>query len=191
MKKRMLCAATMLCFALALPVQAAEEKSASISIIGGADGPTSIFLAGKLDGEDSEEVQDVAAQNLYALKTEYIGDNTAVISIVTELAVSGYLPPENNTYIIQSEEEPYSLTISYEEELGENTDEIFLKMMDSGNILLALVENLSEIEFTFPVSKGDEVSIYTLYWDIEAANTSLNGDVKEYGESLEKFMELL
>lgn len=190
MLRKVLCAGMLLCAVWTVAVQA-EEEAESISIIGGADGPTSIFLAGKLGGEDAEEVQDDAAQNLYALKTKYVGDNTAVISIVTELAVNGYLPPQNNTYIIQSEEEPYGLTISYEEELSEETDEIFLKMMDSGNILLALIENLSKIEFTFPVSKGEEVSTYTLYWDTEAANTSLNGDVKEYGESLEKFSELI
>ena len=31
-----------------------EEDGTSISIIGGADGPTSIFLAGKIGGNDSE-----------------------------------------------------------------------------------------------------------------------------------------
>ena len=30
-----------------------EDEGASVSVIGGADGPTSIFLAGKLGGEDS------------------------------------------------------------------------------------------------------------------------------------------
>lgn len=191
MKKGLLGIFVFLCCGLTAAVQAKEEEAASISIIGGADGPTSIFLAGKLGDDDAEKTQDVAAQNLYELKTKYIGNNVSVVSIVSELTVLGYLPAVNNSYIIQSEEEPYGLTISYEEELGEDIDETFLKMMDSGNIMLALIENLSEIEFTFPVSKGGESSTYTLYWDTEAANTSLNGDVKEYGESLEKFSELI
>ena len=29
-----------------------DEKDASVSVIGGADGPTSVFIAGKIGGED-------------------------------------------------------------------------------------------------------------------------------------------
>lgn len=39
--------------AIALSVILKMKKSASISIIGGADGPTSIFLAGKVGGNFS------------------------------------------------------------------------------------------------------------------------------------------
>lgn len=81
MKKGLLGIFVLLCCGLSATVQAKEEEAASISIIGGADGPTSIFLAGKLGDDDSEKTQDVAAQNLYELKTKYIGNNVSVVSI--------------------------------------------------------------------------------------------------------------
>ncbi len=95
-----------------MPAQASDTGE-SISIIGGADGPTSIFLAGKLGDGSEEETGGLQISRLYELKTQSAGDD-----------------------------------------------------QDSES--------------------------YTIYWNIKAANESLpEGDVKAYGESVDKLKELL
>lgn len=195
MKKKILCMGLSMSILAAVPVQAKEsEDAASISIIGGADGPTSIFVAGKLgDGlsEDSEE----AAEELYALKTEYVGNASAVGSLIVKLTEMNYLPlSKGTTFEILSEEEPYGLRISLENEQTEKKkEETDRTLNDCGTLLLALIDNLSEVQFTYPVvnSADGEVSEYTLSWDLDDAEEYLGGNVKDYGADLEAFQELV
>lgn len=51
-----------------------DEESASNAIIGGADGPTSIFLAGKLGGTDGPVNREDEIRKLYNLKTAMAED---------------------------------------------------------------------------------------------------------------------
>ena len=100
------------------PVQTQASMSADerISIIGGADGPTSIFFAGKLGDyeEDSfvDELMETMIEMLCGLKT-------------------------------QSSEDGAVLTLEFEDTLL-TVNEILdgRKLPDCGNILLALVEDL-------------------------------------------------
>lgn len=208
MKRKICCLVIIISMLAAAQVQANEkEDSASISIIGGADGPTSIFLAGKLEEEPSEEGEH-AAEDLYALKTEYVGDASAIGFLIAELTETGYLlQSKGTTFEILSEKEPYGLRILFEEE-PEDRDAADQRLMDGGTIMLALVDNLSEIEFIYPLGsqedsggrpaadsegetgEGGDVS-YTLYWDLESAEAYLGRNVKDYGKSLEMFQELI
>ncbi len=171
---------------LALSVLCAQaEEPADISIIGGADGPTSIFLAGKLSDRDTKD----AAQRLYALKTAYVGDAPAVGAILTELSELGYFPSAGFSLEIHSDQEPYGLTVSFTE-APQDLLTAECSLANAGNLLLALIENLSEAEFTYPV-EGQETPAH-LYVNLETAKLALDGgDVREYGKSPETFAELL
>lgn len=52
-----------------------NEKGKSVSVIGGSDGPTSVFIAGKLAGEDSVSYESISmeeAKVIFAEKGDYI-----------------------------------------------------------------------------------------------------------------------
>ena len=62
------------------------DNGTSISIIGGADGPTSIFLAGKVGGEDSNDKAD-AEQEICKMQIEIqIGDKCMVAELESNVA---------------------------------------------------------------------------------------------------------
>ena len=62
------------------------DNGTSISIIGGADGPTSIFLAGKVGGEDSNDKAD-AEQEISKMQIEIqIGDKCMVAELESNVA---------------------------------------------------------------------------------------------------------
>ena len=79
-------------------------------------------------------------------------------------------------------------------------------MTDCGNLLLALIDNLSEVQFTYPTELGTGMTLktdaemnttangecLTVCWDLKASEANLRGnDVKKYGESREILAALL
>lgn len=72
----------------------------------------------------------------------------------------------------------------------EDRDDAMLRLSDAGNLLLALIDNLSEVRFTYP---GEDDSSITLYWNLEAADASLpdGENIKSYGQSPDKLAVLL
>lgn len=193
MKRKIFFMGMLGCILAAVQVQAeVSEDASAISIIGGADGPTSIFFAGKLSNESSKDQEEVI-EEIYALKTEYVGDASAVGSLVMRLTEEEYLPLTKNTsFEILSDEEPYGLIIRLGEETKDR-EETEQKLTEGGTILLALIDNLSEIQFTYPfheASDGEEKE-YTVNWDLKAAEEYLGQNVKDYGESQEAFQELI
>lgn len=52
--------------------------------------------------------------------------------------------------------------IQFEDSLPD-TDETVLKLSDCGNIILALVDELSEVRFIYPVEREEKMQV-TLYW---------------------------
>ena len=182
------------------PVQTQASMSADerISIIGGADGPTSIFFAGKLGDheEDSlvDESMETMIETLYGLKTQSSEDAQAIGSIIFELFVMNLVPKTDVTHYVEKTEDGAVLTLEFEDTFL-TVDEILdeRKLPACGNILLALVEDLSEVRFICPAEEKEDngpVSV-TLYWDIEAADASLpEGDVKSYRKTLSAFKKL-
>lgn len=166
-----------------------DEEPASNAIIGGADEPTSIFLAGKSTGADGTINREDEIKKLYNLRDAKAEDVQTVGNIITELFKIGMMPENGMSCSAERGDEGIYLDIQFEDSLPD-TDETVLKLSDCGNIILALVDELSEIRFTYPVER-EEKMLFTLYWDKQAAkNSLLEGDVKEYGKSLDKFFEL-
>lgn len=175
-------------------VNVKAEKLAEISIIGGADGPTAVFFAGKLGNDEAEnhieeDGTEEEAEILYEMKTKYVGNASAVGALITELADQGYIPAEKFTFEIRSEKEPYGLTVKLAEELTED-DSSERKLVDCGHLLLALIENLSEVEFSWPL-EGEDAPFH-MYINQVTAKQSLDGnDVKEFGKTPEKIADLM
>ena len=52
-----------------------DEKCASVSVIGGADGPTSVFIAGKVGGSEMADYKTITmkdAKTIFAAKGDYL-----------------------------------------------------------------------------------------------------------------------
>lgn len=130
-----------------------------------------------------------AAENLYDTRCPYVGDAPAVGRILAQMAEAGYLPSRDFTFEIRSEAEPYGLMIHFNEELADR-DMVIQQLTESGNILLALIDNLSKVEYSFTDSEDTSVVVY-VYCDVKIADHNLKGSVKEYGTSPDKFSELL
>lgn len=63
-----------------------ENEGTSVSIIGGADGPTSVFLAGKIEGNDSESEETSEEINKMQIEIQ-IGDTIMVAELENNDAV--------------------------------------------------------------------------------------------------------
>ena len=69
-----------------------DEESASNAIIGGADEPTSIFLAGKSGSADGTINREDEIRNLYGLRAAKAEDVQTVGNIITGLSKIGMMP---------------------------------------------------------------------------------------------------
>lgn len=165
-----------------------DEESEPMAIIGGADEPTSIVLDG-ISGDENEAVnREKQIRNFYNSKTSDAKDDQAISSIIHQLFIMGLMPASDVIHFVETEDAGLSLNIQFESPLPD-TDETILKLSDCGNIFLALVDELSEVRFTYPADRKEEIQ-YTLYWDKQAANESLKEDVKVYGKTLGEFEKL-
>lgn len=165
-----------------------DEESEPMAIIGGADEPTSIVLDG-ISGDENEAVnREEQIRNFYNSKTSDAKDDQAISSIIHQLFIMGLMPASDVIHFVETEDAGLSLNIQFESPLPD-TDETILKLSDCGNIFLALVDELSEVRFTYPADRKEEIQ-YTLYWDKQAANESLKEDVKVYGKTLGEFEKL-
>lgn len=150
------------------------------------------------------------AKKLYALRTEYVGDNAAVSGILDALGMpeigGEYLlekPVEYEYYIrLETAQEPYGVTLFhvFKEEIREPwSNERNLEMWMRGYVALALIDNAEWVEwqswtpdmpepttegaFKFPIMYAD-----TYREDITAARQSVEG-LRAFIDKLEKEKE--
>lgn len=149
-------------------------------------GGTGGALAGTEGGTAVSEI----AQQLYEAGTPYLGNASEVGNLLSLMRQQGYLPEIEYTLELQTGERPYVLQMDFA--VGEEEAEKILdRMGTSGTLLLALVENLDEVRWSFSDGAGEESVIY--YWDTQASQEMFSdlGDVKEYGKSPEGMEQLL
>ena len=133
-----------------------------------------------------EEWVSAAVQDLYALKNPYIGDAPADQRLLEALGV-GKLGAY--TMELQTEKEPYVLAIRFAEK-PENPDALDGKMCEYGNLLLALIENCGEVQWSYPGEENGEEIWYTFYWNPENCHMTPM-PVKECGQSADKLEKLI
>lgn len=163
-----------------------DEELESLTVIGGADEPTEISLEGASGDGNEAGIREEQIRNLYACKTSDTEDAVSLAGMVHSLVELGFMPGAD--FSVDRKENGSCLIIQFVASLP-NTDETIQNLSDCGNILLALVDELSEVRFTYPVEQEEKIQC-TLYWDKQAAKEALGRDVKEYGKSLDEFIKL-
>lgn len=133
-----------------------EEDGTSISIIGGADGPTSIFIAGKIGGNDSES--NIEAEETGKVQTEIqtgiqieiqIGDATMIAELKNNEATSELIGLLSSDEIVMSASNygGFEKVCSIGQSLPRNDEQITTKpgdiMLYNGNQLVIFYDSNS------------------------------------------------
>lgn len=133
-----------------------EEDGTSISIIGGADGPTSIFIAGKIGGNDSES--NIEAEETGKVQTEIqtgiqieiqIGDATMIAELNNNEATSELIGLLSSDEIVMSASNygGFEKVCSIGQSLPRNDEQITTKpgdiMLYNGNQLVIFYDSNS------------------------------------------------
>lgn len=125
-------------------------------------------------------------KNIYEYKTKYVGDNSKVINILSNLKY----PKEAsyNSVQILSEKEPYGILVK----LNVNSDKIPEKndFLKNTAIMFALIENLSFVKYV-NVSDNKVVAEFTRNEVDNYLKAEVNKNTKEIGMSEKEFVKYL
>lgn len=133
------------------------------------------------NNNESLNNENLRYTDYYNARVQYVGDNSKVISLLNVLGVNDL---GEYTIVLTTDKEPYGLTINYSE-LKDNLNENYFKDIEKieyAFYLLSLVENLSFVDVNYKT--------HNYHLDIEKANKLINGEIKDYGSSPEKLIEL-
>ena len=129
------------------------------------------------------------ASRLFAAKTQYIGDNSAVLNLVDILGVKAELG--DYTISLKTDSEPYRLTINFKNAHDISRDEWFdLTAVRYSCVLMALIDNAGEVAWTCPESDKREATEGMFTRD-DAKKLLSDTPVERYGESAEGVQLLL
>ena len=149
---------------------------------------------GNMDNAETGKSVEEIAEALAEAVIPYVGDAPGVGNLLYVLQDNGIMSEGDFTYELQTDEEPYGLQIYFSEVPVD--DEIFIEGLLNGSMMcLTLVENLGEVQCTFP-KKYDEKEVQVTYFIDENTATAITGaknleELKEYAKSPEKLAELL
>lgn len=127
-------------------------------------------------------------REIYASKNSYVGDASADGKLLELLNVGSL---GEYTMELQTSEEPYVLTVNFKEEPRDQTV-LNWKMKQKAPMLLALIENVGEIHWTYPVAGGDgKETKYRWRMDCAEAEQKLGIDgLKKYTKTLDSLETL-
>ena len=86
------------------------------------------------------------ADDLYQLRTPYVGNNVAVANVVGSFQLNEVLGPY--TIELQTSQEPYGIILHLEQDLTSETARRYLEEMSS--LILALIDNAGYVSYTTP-----------------------------------------
>ena len=86
------------------------------------------------------------ADDLYKLRTPYVGNNVAVANVVGSFQLNEVLGPY--TIELQTSQEPYGIILHLEQDLTSETARRYLEEMSS--LILALIDNAGYVDYTTP-----------------------------------------
>ena len=125
-------------------------------------------------------------KNIYEYKTKYVGDNSKVINILSNLKY----PKETsyNSVQILSEKEPYRILVKLNINSGKIPEKNeFLK---NSAVLFALIENLSFVKYE-DVSNNKIIAEFTRDEIDNYLKAEVNKNAKEIGSSEKEFVKYL
>ena len=125
-------------------------------------------------------------KNIYEYKTKYVGDNSKVINILSNLKY----PKETsyNSVQILSEKEPYGILVKLNIDSGKIPEKNeFLK---NSAVLFALIDNLSFVKYE-DVSNNKIIAEFTRDEIDNYLKAEVNKNAKEIGSSEKEFVKYL
>ena len=125
-------------------------------------------------------------KNIYEYKTKYVGDNSKVTNILSNLKY----PKETsyNSVQILSEKEPYGILVKLNTNSGKISEKNeFLK---NSAVLFALIENLSFVKYE-DVSNNKIIAEFTRDEIDNYLKAEVNKNAKEIGSSEKEFVKYL
>ena len=152
-----------------------------LSLLGVSGG---IFVSCKSKETNTETTQEQYIQNLYDLKTPYIGNASAVGSIYNSLEYSNVYQQE--TELFTTENEPYGVLKNFATEKIDSIDE--KEFVKNSVVILTLIDNCDFVKSRIYAEDGAELT-YTLTRDnaqLQFGNFKVNFDDKE---SYQKYIE--
>jgi len=152
-----------------------------------AETSNQITGAGTENTITDDTVTDYAKQ-LYELRNPYIGDAPADGALLKELGIQEKFG--DYTLELETSKTPYILRIMFTD-LVTDRDAFDVKMTGCATILLALIDNADEIQWSYPYMVDGQKDQITVYWNEQNTRAMNIEDIKAYSESAEKVQELL
>jgi beta-lactamase regulating signal transducer with metallopeptidase domain len=127
------------------------------------------------------------AHALYNSKNPYIGNASADGKLLQLLGVS-----ELGDYTIEltTTKEPYVLKVVFKDEVFDR-DSLDMTMIHNATLLLALIDNASEIHWSYPFEQDGQMTLITVYYSAENMAHLEYADIKSFASSAAKIQELL
>ena len=125
-------------------------------------------------------------KNIYEYKTKYVGDNSKVINILSNLK---YLKETSyNSVQILSEKEPYGILVK----LNVNSEKVPEKndFFKNTVVMFALIENLSFVKYT-NISDDKIIAEFTRNEIDNYLKAEVNKNTKEIGMNKKEFVKYL
>ena len=144
----------------------------------------SLLIACSRSEESLVKTPSEYAQQLFEAKNPYIGDNSADIKILELLNIQKEF---GNYHIeLEADQEPNIIKLNFEEKpiLSE-------EFQDKSFLILALIKNANEVQWSYPDNEDGEEVLITWYMNEKDATTILNKDIKSFDENAESLQELL
>lgn len=128
------------------------------------------------------------AQQLFENKNLYIGDSSANGKILTLLNVSEELG--DYSVELKTDEPPYWIKLEFENYVTDR-DIFDIKILDKAFLILALIDNASEVQCSYPYIDNGKETLITVYVTKKQATDALGQDIKSFAESEEGIQQLL
>jgi hypothetical protein len=139
---------------------------------------------------ESGNVVSIHAAEIFAKKNPYVGDMSKNSALANVIGISEDLGRFTNE--LQTKAEPYGWTFHFQTTLEESNEKIFNEKMRSyAYVLLATVDNVSEITWSYMVKTKNGIKQQTATLTALEAYGILDEDIKSFGKSEERVEELL
>lgn len=128
-----------------------------------------------------------SAMRLYALKNPYIGDAAADGKLLNALGIGDFGDYKLELF---TAERPYILQINFQNEPSD-PDALDAAMFEPATLLLALIDNLEEVRWTYPKTQDGKPTLVTVYFKEDNALCPAGMTTKDCGANLQNLQTLL
>lgn len=128
------------------------------------------------------------SQQLFDSRNMYIGNNSADGKILSLLGIRKKLG--GFKIELQTTQEPYSIKLNFQDKVNKR-DEFDLRMQKYALIMLALIDNAGEVQWSYISTENDEAVQINANVSLKDAKNILAKNVKEYGKTQNQVQELL